>query len=148
MNINKPFKPIKIAVIKMGFVVLFLCLVLLGICVVGKIMSEEPLLGLFFGFSFVILFIILGSEAYSLMEEATTKQIEQGRYYTEECHILETDVEINPVYPHSHKLQCGPIPIISYVDIKSYQEAVKAYQDSFICYKQDNEETCLMSSSK
>ena len=128
MNINKPFKPIKITVIKMGFVVLFLCLVLLGMCVVGKIMSEEPLLGLFFGFSFVILFIILGSEAYSLMKNGTPKLIEQGRYYTEECHILETDVEINPVYPHTHKLQCGPL--IDYVDIKSYREAAKAYQDS------------------
>ncbi|MBZ3683340.1 hypothetical protein J1N41_19440 [Providencia rettgeri] len=112
----------------MGFVVLFLCLVLLGMCVVGKIMSEEPLLGLFFGFSFVILFIILGSEAYSLMKNGTPKLIEQGRYYTEECHILETDVEINPVYPHTHKLQCGPL--IDYVDIKSYREAAKAYQDS------------------
>lgn len=117
-------------VIKMGFVVLFLCLVLLGMCVVGKIMSEEPLLGLFFGFSFVILFIILGSEAYSLMKNGTPKLIEQGRYYTEECHILETDVEINPVYPHTYKLQCGPIPIINYVDIKSYREAVRAYHDS------------------
>lgn len=48
--------------------------------------------------------------------------------YTEECHILETDVEINQVYPHTYKLQCGPL--IDYVDIKSYRDAVKAYQDS------------------
>ena len=114
----------------MGFVVLFLCLVLLGMCVVGKIISEEPLLGLFFGFSFLILFIILGSEAYSLMKNGAPKLIEQGRYYTTECYILETNVEINLVYPHTHKLQCGPL--IEYVDIKSYREAVKAYQDSII----------------
>lgn len=84
MNIKTPFKPLKLAVIKMGIVILYWCLFILGVFIVRSIASKEPLIALSYGFTFLILLIILGSEAYSLMVDATPKHIEQGRYYITE----------------------------------------------------------------
>ena len=116
----------------MEIILLTICIGFIGAVFIRSVLSKDLVIGIVSGLGLLLLLIALFAQIYFSMQDATKAQIEQGRYYTEECHILETDVEINPVYPHTHKLQCGPIPIISYVDIKSYREAVKAYRDSLI----------------
>lgn len=114
----------------MEIILLTICVGFIGAVFIGSVLAKQLVISLVSGFGFVLLFIALLAQIYFSMQGVTRAQIEQGRYYTEECHILETNIEINLVYPHTYKLQCGPL--IDYVDIKSYREAVKAYQDSII----------------
>ena len=112
----------------MEIILLTICLGFIGAVFIGSVLSNNLVISIVSGLGFFLLLIVLLAQIYFSMQDATKAQIEQGRYYTTECYILETNVEINLVYPHMHKLQCGPL--INYVDIKSYREAVKAYQDS------------------
>lgn len=114
----------------MEIILLTICISFIGVVFIGSVLSENLVISIVSGLGFLLLFIALLAQIYFSMQDATKAQIEQGRFYTEECHILETNIEINLVYPHTHKLQCGPL--IIYVDIKSYREAVKAYQDSLL----------------
>jgi len=120
----------------MEIILLTICISFIGVVFIGSVLSENlvvsivSIVSIVSGLGFFLLFIVLLAQIYFSMQDATKAQIEQGRYYTEECHILETNIEINLVYPYTNKLQCGPI--IDYVDIKSYREAIKAYQESLI----------------
>lgn len=117
----------------MDIILLTICIGFIGVVFIRSVLSKDLVIIIVSGIGLLLLFIVLFAQVYVSIQGVTQAQIEQGRYYTKECHILETDVEINPVYPHTHKLQCGPL--IIYVDIKSYSEAVKVYQDSLLIEK-------------
>lgn len=114
----------------MEIILLTICMGFIGAVFIGSVLSNNLVISIVSGLGFFLLLIVLLAQIYFSMQGVTQAQIEQGRFYTEECHILETNIEINLVYPHTVKLQCGPL--IDYVDIKSYREAVKAYQDSVL----------------
>lgn len=114
----------------MEIILLTICIGFIGAVFIRSVLSKDLVIIIVSGIGLLLLFIVLFAQVYVSTQGVTQAQIEQGRFYTEECHILETNIEINLVYPHTHKLQCGPL--IDYVDIKSYREAVKAYQESLI----------------
>ncbi|HFD3738076.1 TPA: hypothetical protein ACF3RY_006857 [Pseudomonas aeruginosa] len=114
----------------MEIILLTICIGFIGAVFIRSVLSKDLVIIIVSGLGLLLLFIVLFAQVYVSIQGVTQAQIEQGRFYTEECHILETNIEINLVYPHTHKLQCGPL--IDYVDIKSYREAVKAYQESLI----------------
>ncbi|MCG9528653.1 hypothetical protein [Providencia rettgeri] len=114
----------------MDIILLTICIGFIGAVFVRSVLSKDLVIIIVSGIGLILLFIVLFAQVYVSIQGVTQAQIEQGQYYIEECDILETDIEINLVYPHTHKLQCGPL--IVYVDIKSYHEAVKAYQDSLL----------------
>lgn len=109
---------------------LTICMGFMGAVFIGSVLSKNWVISIVSGLGLLLLFIALFAQVIVSIQGVTQAQIEQGRFYTTECYILETDVEINLVYPHTHKLQCGPL--IDYVDIKSYREAIKVYQDSLM----------------
>lgn len=114
----------------MEIILLTICIGFIGAVFIRSVLSKDLVIIIVSGIGLLLLFIVLFAQVYVSIQGVTQAQIEQGRFYTEECHILETNIEINLVYPHTHKLQCGPL--IDYVDIKSYREALKAYQESLI----------------
>lgn len=118
----------------MEIILLTICIGFIGAVFIRSVLSKDLVIIIVSGIGLLLLFIVLFAQVYVSIQGVTQAQIEQGRFYTEECHILETNIEINLVYPHTHKLQCGPL--IDYVDIKSYREAVKAYQESLIIESQ------------
>lgn len=118
----------------MEIILLTICIGFIGAVFICSVLSKDLVIIIVSGIGLLLLFIVLFAQVYVSIQGVTQAQIEQGRFYTEECHILETNIEINLVYPHTHKLQCGPL--IDYVDIKSYREAVKAYQESLIIESQ------------
>lgn len=118
----------------MEIILLTICMGFIGAVFIGSVLSKNWGISIVSGLGLLLLFIVLLAQIYFSMQGVTQAQIEQGRFYTEECHILETNIEINLVYPHTVKLQCGPL--VDYVDIKSYRETVKAYQESLIIESQ------------